>query len=290
MKKRLLSSMLVAVMALSLIPVKAYAVEGYAITNGAPESEKDANHGYITVKDTAAKDETVSVTVVPNEGYRLKKLTCEGEEGLTGALPGEFSVSASQKVYFSKGNLYATKSTTDGSYSFSFENNQYDFRHYTGVNGDVAVLGGNTTTTPANTIGSFFYASDVASACAEDFVQHSDAPLFTEVAPGLTLYGQTGLWRCPENDEWEYLINTRKINRNGTVDAESGFGNTCQAVVYNDVRGLVIYPDNCSVEPYAFGAVISSSEFPQDCAFLPGGRLTCGRFFLGGFGCGDGGI
>ena len=46
------------------------------ITNGTPESAKETNHGYITVDETAAEGENVTVTVKPNEGYQLKSLTC----------------------------------------------------------------------------------------------------------------------------------------------------------------------------------------------------------------------
>ena len=50
--------------------------ELYAITNAAPEGDKETNHGYITIdKETAEEDETVTVTVNPAEGYQLKSLT-----------------------------------------------------------------------------------------------------------------------------------------------------------------------------------------------------------------------
>ena len=46
------------------------------ITNGTPESAKETNHGYIAIdKATAAKGETVTITVTPAEGFQLKKLT-----------------------------------------------------------------------------------------------------------------------------------------------------------------------------------------------------------------------
>ncbi len=50
--------------------------ELYAINNGAPEGDKETNHGYITIdKETAEEDETVTVTVNPADGYKLKSLT-----------------------------------------------------------------------------------------------------------------------------------------------------------------------------------------------------------------------
>ena len=76
MKKRILSLLLAALMVFSLFPVTAFATgTTYAITNGTPESAKETNHGYITVDETAAKGETVTVTVNPADGYQLKSLT-----------------------------------------------------------------------------------------------------------------------------------------------------------------------------------------------------------------------
>ena len=75
MKKRILCILLTAVMLLTLIPITAFAADN-TITNGTPDSDKETNHGYIIVDDeTAEEDYTVTITVVPNEGYQLKKLT-----------------------------------------------------------------------------------------------------------------------------------------------------------------------------------------------------------------------
>ena len=55
---------------------------GYAITNGTPESAKEANHGYIEIdKANAAEGEPVTITVKPNEGYQLKEGTLKVNDG-----------------------------------------------------------------------------------------------------------------------------------------------------------------------------------------------------------------
>lgn len=56
-------------------------IQQYSIANGTPESAKSTNNGYITVAASAAEGETVTVTVTPNSGYKLKSLnyTPEGE-------------------------------------------------------------------------------------------------------------------------------------------------------------------------------------------------------------------
>ena len=88
MKKSILALLLVATMLLSVLPMTVFATgTSYAITNGTPESAKEANHGYIVIdKATAAEGETVTITVKPNEGYQLKSLT------VTPAAPAEYTV------------------------------------------------------------------------------------------------------------------------------------------------------------------------------------------------------
>ena len=57
------------------VRVTIYEATPYAITNGAPLASATDNHGYITIdKTTAASGTDVTVTVTPDEGYRLKSL------------------------------------------------------------------------------------------------------------------------------------------------------------------------------------------------------------------------
>ena len=79
MKKRLFSILLSLAMVLTMMPAMALTVFAdeppYAITNGTPDSAKEANHGYIAVDETAAEGDTVTVEAYPAEGYQLKSLT-----------------------------------------------------------------------------------------------------------------------------------------------------------------------------------------------------------------------
>ena len=73
--KKLTALFLALVLCLSLCTVAFATGTSYAITNGTPESAKETNHGYITIdKTSAAEDDKVEVTVVPNNGYKLKSL------------------------------------------------------------------------------------------------------------------------------------------------------------------------------------------------------------------------
>ncbi len=49
-------------------------VDAYTITNNTKETDIATNHGYIEVKETAIKNEIVSVTIYPNQGYKLSSL------------------------------------------------------------------------------------------------------------------------------------------------------------------------------------------------------------------------
>ena len=113
MKKRLLALLLVAVMLLSLVPMTVFATgTSYAITNGTPESAKETNHGYITVKTSAAKGETVTITVNPAKGYQLKSLTVVP----TGFVDLGITDAEGKPLYWKETNLGASNASDPGDY------------------------------------------------------------------------------------------------------------------------------------------------------------------------------
>lgn len=143
-----------------------------------------------------------------------------------GALDGEFSVSASKKVHFSKGNLY-----WDGD-SFEFESKQYNYE---------------VSTTHA----SYFYWSKDA-AVARKSSRYSDASasdsdvLFTNATAttpkaDFTVAGVTGKFRALSADEWVYLFtgrnNASKLYKTGVL-----FYENTNATVGREI--IVIAPDN----------------------------------------------
>lgn len=155
-----------------------------------------------------------------------------------GALPGQFTVNASGgKVFFSKGNLY-----WDGD-SYEFEANQYDYRHYNGINGDRAVLNGLTTFTPNGTVGSFYFVKKTetnnkpydltygtpspADAYGDVLFTNND---ITTPNPDFAVFGEKGCYRALNLQELQYLISTRG-------------GNMFAYARYKDVPGMLIFPD-----------------------------------------------
>ena len=112
-----------------------------------------------------------------------------------GALEGEFSVSASKKVYFSRGNLY-----WDGD-SFEFETNQYDSQ---------------SSWNPSH-VSHFFWSKEAALAYAESYDKSkaAEGDVFftnsTEETPkaDFIVNDVAGQFRALSADEWDYLLNQR---------------------------------------------------------------------------------
>ena len=153
-----------------------------------------------------------------------------------GALNGQFSVSSTKKVYFSKGNLRYASGT------WSFFDHQYDcYNTYSenawdkfGWSTSATTYGMNTSTNNSTYSGNF-------------------------VDWGATMGSG---WRTLSRAEWVYLFNTRTVN-DGTG---SGKSYTLGQSV-NGMLGIVLYPDNYT------GAVYSGSDWATfesaGCVFLP---------------------
>jgi len=175
-----------------------------------------------------------------------------------GALSGEFSVSATTKVHFSKGNMYY-----DGS-AFQFEANQY-----------------SSASTWSTTHVSHFYWSKTASvAYAEAYSESeksADDVFFTNgttTTPNseFTVNGAKGAWRTlsgGSSGEWQYLLSTRSVN-GGT-----GEGKSYQRATINSdatgVYGVIIYPDNYTSQTTATSYTSSQWTAMESagCVFLP---------------------
>ena len=182
-------------------------------------------------------------------------------------------------VEFAPGNLY-----WDGS-SWQFEANQWDFRHYNGTNNDAAVIGGESTTTPTGTVGSFFWSKTASVAYAgsysdsgtstEDVFFTNDPKDETKPNENFQVSGETaGTWRTLSQAEWNYLLYTRD---NAPMWA-------CVTLSDVSVSGLVILPDGSSAT--ASDITTSSALAGSGAVFLPaaGYRNGTGVCFVGSYG------
>lgn len=180
----------------------------------------------------------------------------------TGAINALFSVSLTQQVYFSKGNLQYIGSASTPYWKFA--DNQWDyFGKTTGQNGtnqnvDRDLFGWGTwtgsATNPANTSSNDTdYSWDNS-----DFVK--------------TLQNGSGTWRTLTSDEWLYLFNTRASG--ATVTTTSGTTNDArytQATINTDgtgVNGIILFPDGVTIasdEATTWGAINGSSAWGTKC-------------------------
>ena len=167
-------------------------------------------------------------------------------------LPGVFSVSATKKVYFSKGNLKATKVPNPEigtTYSWSFMEHQYSIVETNGQD-----IGGGYAN--ANAIGLFGWgAAEMpykTSTSVNDYT-------WSEWGNYTNLVNDLGSgWRTLTHDEWVYLINTRTVNGGKSYT----LGKSVEGMM-----GMVLYPDNYT------GSTYNGSDWPAfeaaGCVFLP---------------------
>lgn len=171
-----------------------------------------------------------------------------------GALPGLFSISATQQVHFSQGNLQYQASTN----TWRFAEHQYDY---------VGSANSNISSTYSGWIDLFCWGTSGWNSGANCYQPWSTSESNEDYyIGGSYTNGLTGAyveadwawhnaisnggnvvhqWRILTSAEWEYLLNTR-IN----ASAKRGTGNI------NGVGGLIILPDSWSL--------------PSGCSFTAG--------------------
>ena len=175
----------------------------------------------------------------------------------TGAINGLFSVSATQKVFFSQGNLQYKASTN----TWRFATNQYDYIGSNNANasstysGYIDLFGWGTS---GYNHGAVCYQPWSTSQTTSDYYAYGSATY--------NLYDQTGKadwgynpisnggntanqWRTLTQPEWAYVFNTR---------------NTTSGIRYakakvNNVNGVILLPDNWSSSTYSLSNTNTSS-------------------------------
>ena len=163
-----------------------------------------------------------------------------------GALKGEFSVSATKKVYFSKGNLWA-----DVNNALHFEDAQWKTTPASNGSKD------------ASHVSHFTWSDKVPDAVGNS---NSGSNLFCDEANKQSVDGSGKIYYALSRTEWLYLFNTSARMVNGKAcysNAVSGV--TIGGSTYN---GVFLYPDNYN------GEIVSSSMTWDDInaagiVFLP---------------------
>ena len=157
-----------------------------------------------------------------------------------GALPGVFSVSATKKVYFSQGNLWA-----DSSNELHFEEAQWN---------TIPTSDGIMDT---DHVSHFIWAGKVSEAVGNGYLGGN---LFCDESHKVSVDGSDAIYYALSKDEWTYLFKTRTVNGYTGEDKSYSF-----YIIFGGKIGLVLYPDNYS------GTVLSGTveTLPQGVVFLP---------------------
>ena len=159
-----------------------------------------------------------------------------------GIINGLFSVSATKKVYFSKGNLQATYKNS--SWTWSFADHQYDALGEAGAN---TLINGNGTVSADGSVDLFGWvgANSAFTGMAAFGISNSDTISNYGNVAGEALKSDWGTnaisnggnvanygWRTLTRDEWNYVVSTR-------ADADSKKG----AATVSGVKGWILLPD-----------------------------------------------
>lgn len=164
-------------------------------------------------------------------------------------IPGTFSVSATKKVFFSKGNLQYQASTG----TWRFAENQYDY---------VGNKTGNTTavanrSTQSAWIDLFGWGTSgydnkypyMSSTNGSDYVHGFD---ITGTNYDWGVYNSANIingsgyttWYTPTSTEWTYLLNTRTTSTSNLPSGTNSSNARYTKAQVNSVNGLILFPDS----------------------------------------------
>ncbi len=237
-------------------------------------------------------------------GEEVSFFTTEGGGGgglsPIGAINGRFSVSASQRVYFSQGNLQYQASTN----TWRFATNQYDYIGSANSNisssysGWIDLFGWGTS---GYNHGAVCYQPWSTSTNCNDYYAYGQWTYNLYDQTGQADWGYNAIsnggnathqWRTLMHEEWNYVFNTRSTS--------SGIRYAKAQVA--GVNGIILLPDDWSTSYYSLSStnsigasftsnVISSSNWTSSlqshgAVFLPaaGGRYGTSVYVVGSYG------
>ncbi len=177
-----------------------------------------------------------------------------------GAVAGLFSVSATQQVFFSQGNLQYQASTN----TWRFAENQYDYIGSANSNisssysGWIDLFGSGTS---GYNHGAVCYQPYSTSQTYSDYYAYGSYTYNLNDQTGKADWGYnaisnggntTNSWRTLTSDEWVYVFNTRSTT-SGVRHAKA---------TVNGIAGVILLPDDWSTSYYALnnGAAFTSNS------------------------------
>ena len=182
-----------------------------------------------------------------------------------GALPGVFSVSATKKVHFSKGNLtYDVNASTD---KWKFYEHQYDY----------------ATNYDANLISLFTWGYDATKSIVPNGKEYvtghtTDGETFSKSEDwGYVFGGESSVWRTLTTAEWQYLFSYDGSSSGGqNYDNDTRRGKYKTGVkVCGKENCVVIAPDGWNLSANSLQAEYSSSSSPMTWEQAEAAGLVC---------------
>lgn len=222
---------------------------------------------YVVTDYGLAYGEEQSFTTLDNSGYG---------DVPEGAIDGLFSVSATQQVYFSQGNLQYQPQDSVGIWRFA--ENQYDYIGNIN-NGWIDLLGWGTS---GYDHGANCYQPWGTSTSYNDYYAYGNWNSNLSDQSGMADWGynaisnggnQENLWRTLSQSEWDYVL----FIRNTTS------GIRFAKATVNGTHGIVLLPDNWSESAYVLNDV-NEDGAPYESNVITDSMWeileTCGVVFL----------
>ncbi|MBO4655847.1 MAG: leucine-rich repeat protein [Bacteroidales bacterium] len=213
----------------------------------------------------------------------------------SGAIDGKFTVNANGgQVYFSKGNLQATgttSSSSNGGWTWSFAEHQWDYVGNTAAN---TTINGNGTISADGTVDLFYWSSSKSYFGIHNSQVSEFYGSFVDWDNITISNGGTG-WHTLTNDQWAYLFNSRATGKtiNGTDNARY-----TMATINTDgtaVNGIILFPDDYAAGTPAgvdWGTINAACNWTAECTKCTAAGWAsleaAGAVFLPGAGRRDG--
>ncbi len=197
----------------------------------------------------AIKDERASTAIAAGTLYTVTNANWESTEAdiPDGALKGVFSVSATKKIHFSRGNLYCSRTSSEtNDWTWHFYDKQYKFN-------SIPTTDQNRTAQNTDTeIDLFNWGYDAVKSVDPTGTDHVGArttqyETFAKNEDWGYVFGaESSVWRTLTTAEWQYLF-----SYNGTDDGESNYDNDNRRNKYKEsvticdkTNCVVLLPDN----------------------------------------------
>ena len=238
------------------VPNAQLSVDGNAL--GSASGSYLLTYGNHTLTATAEGYNDYSGTLNVTENSNRHSITMQAIRTIPeGAINGLFSVSASERVYFSQGNLQYRAS--DGKWRFAEQQydcigdaNSYISSSYSGWidlfgwgtsgwnNGAVCYQPWSTSTSYSDYYPGGSYKNSLTGSYA-----NADWGVYNAISNG---GNEAGLWRTLTKDEWVYVFSTR------STASGIRYAKAC----VNSVNGVILLPDDWSASYYTLSSTNST--------------------------------